>query len=113
MGKKSVPEDPVGFYAYLAGAIDGDGSIRYNPSKHTRAIRLHNTDLAWLNSIKRKLCLLGFYPTIQGKKRYFTLYIYRRDDVLKLGHLLMNLMKYEPRKKVLENMLMEMSLIKD
>ena len=110
--KKSVPEDLMSFYAYLAGAIDGDGSIRYDPSRHMRAIRLHNTDKAWLNAIKNQLNSLGICPTIQGKERYFTLYIYRRNDVLKLGPVLIKFMKYEPRKNVLEKMLTEMTSIK-
>jgi hypothetical protein len=103
--KEALPDNPTAFYAYLAGAIDGDGSIRLGPQKYGGAIRLHNTDRIWLEKIKMKLESLDFYPTIHGKNGYFTLHIGKKQDVLRLGHTLTKFMKHKTKKKKLESLL--------
>ena len=107
--KKIMPSDSKTFYAYLAGAVDGDGCIVRDPSTSTRAIMLSNMDKIWLEKIKGKLHSMGFHPTIHGGKRGkdFVLGLYRKREVLNLGHQLLRFMKYEPRKKKLARILKE------
>jgi intein-encoded DNA endonuclease-like protein len=103
--KEALPDNPTAFYAYLAGAVDGDGGIRLGPQKYGGSIRLYNTDRIWLEKIKIKLESLGFYPTIHGKNGYFTLHVGKKQDVLRLGHTLTKFMKHELKIKKLENLL--------
>ena len=101
--KEKIPKSEEELYSYIAGAIDGDGNIKFRKRIKTveGEIRILNTDRAWLEEIKYRLTKYGYHPIIYKNGNEFALSIYRKRDIIKLGSKLLKFMKNETRREKL------------
>ena len=112
--KKNISEDEKELYAYVAGAIDGDGSIRFRRRIKTGEgeIRILNTDKAWLEEIKQKLLKYDYHPIAHKNSKEFALSIYRKRDLMRIGSELLKFMKHETRKRKLHEIINNLQIIR-
>ena len=112
--KKSVPENEEELYAYIAGAIDGDGNIRFRKRIKTGEgeIRILNTDKTWLEKMRCKLLKYNYHPCVHKNGAEFALSIYRKRDIIRLGRKVINYMKNKTRKQKLQELLGNMQVIR-
>ena len=112
--KQNIPRNEIQLYAYIAGAIDGDGNIRFRNRISTGEgeIRIYNTDRNWLEKIKYELLKYGYHPTVHKSGAEYVLSIYRKRDIMKIGKELVKFMKNKTRKRKLLEMLSNIRIAK-
>ncbi len=106
--KTLIPNDYEPFIAYLAGALDGDGSIKIR-KRHWGmefSVRLLNTDKAWLERISYMLRRFGFHPNIRKSGKEWELALERRREIFRIARCLLRYMKHKEKRHRLEEIVM-------